>query len=166
MDGLFSHAASASEPGHQGDYRLPERRHTVIVPVPADQAFEGFTDYIHLWWPVGEFSEFGSGSHVIFVRGDLLEESEDGDTHLWGKIVHLDAPQSIVMDFTMGLESLPPTHLSLEFHEQGSGTEVVLTHDGWASGDAGQEQYEEYSNWPEILDYYARFMGANDQHDR
>lgn len=166
MDGLFSHAASANEPGSRDDYRLPQRRHAVNVPVSADQAFEGFSEYIHLWWPVNEFSHFGPGSHVTFERGSLLEESEDGEHHLWGKIVHLDSPQTIVLDFSLGMETAPPTHVSLEFHDQGTGTEVVLTHDGWSSGQVGQEQYEHYTQWPEILDYYARFMGVNNRPDR
>ncbi|MDQ0092140.1 SRPBCC domain-containing protein [Paeniglutamicibacter psychrophenolicus] len=166
MDGLFSHAASANEPSSQDGYHLPEHRHTVNVPVSADQAFEGFSEYIHLWWPVGKFSQFGPGSHVTFERGSLLEESEDGDQHLWGKVVHLEAPDSIVLDFTLGMETAPPTHVSLEFHEQGSGTEVVLTHDGWASGEIGQQQYDQYTDWPEVLEYYARFMGAGGQAER
>lgn len=166
MDGLFSHAASANEPSSHDDYRLPELRHTVSVPVAAEQAFEGFSEYIHLWWPVSKFSHYGPGSHVTFERGSLVEESEDGDQHLWGKVVHFDAPSTIVLDFTLGMETAPPTHVSLEFHEQGTATEIVLTHDGWASGHVGQEQYEQYSQWPEILGYYARFMGANNQQVR
>lgn len=166
MDGLFSHAASANEPGSQDDYRLPERRHTVNVPVSADQAFEGFSEYIHLWWPVNKFSHFGPGSHVTFDQGSLLEESEDGELHLWGKVVHLDAPHTIVLDFTLGMETAPPTHVSLDFRERGTGADLVLIHDGWSAGYVGQEQYEHYTQWPEILDYYARFMGANSQLDR
>ncbi|MBV1778800.1 SRPBCC domain-containing protein [Paeniglutamicibacter sp. ABSL32-1] len=166
MDGLFSHAASANEPGSQDDYRLPERRHTVDVPVSADQAFEGFSEYIHLWWPVNKFSHFGPGSHVTFDQGSLLEESEDGELHLWGKVVHLDAPHTIVLDFTLGMETAPPTHVSLDFRERGTGADLVLIHDGWSAGYVGQEQYEHYTQWPEILDYYARFMGANSQLDR
>ncbi|MNP79899.1 hypothetical protein D3C76_1778440 [compost metagenome] len=80
--------------------------------------------------------------------------------------MHLDSPQTIVLDFTLGMETVPPTHVSLEFHEQGTGTELILTHDGWSSGHVGQEQYEHYTLWPEILDYYARFMGANSRPDR
>ncbi|MCV9993290.1 SRPBCC domain-containing protein [Paeniglutamicibacter sp. ZC-3] len=165
MDGLFSHSASANDSGSQDDYRLPEHRHTVSVPVSADQAFEGFSEYIHLWWPVGKLSHFGPGSHVTFEKGSLLEESDDGNQHLWGKIVHFDAPHTIVLDFTLGMETAPPTHVSLEFHEQGSGTELILTHEGWSSGQIGKEQFEHYTQWPEILDFYARFMGANSRPD-
>ena len=160
MDGLFSHAASSGD-DFEESAPLPEFIHTVSVPVPIDQAFEGFTDYIHLWWPVNVYSHFGPGSHVSFSQGQLLEESEEGEQHLWGAVVDLDVPARIVLDFSLGMESAAPTKLAFEFADSGTGTAVTVRHGGWARGSAGEAQYARYARWPEVIAYYARFMGAH-----
>lgn len=159
MDVIFSHAAP-SENDDQHGALPPARMCTVLVPVHTDQAFEGFTDYLHLWWPLGVYSHFGSGSHVSFSQGQMIEESEDGEQHLWGEIAEFAMAQRIVIDFSLGMESTPSTHLEFAFTEVGTGTEVSLRHDGWARGAAGQAQYQRYERWEEVMEYYARFMGA------
>ncbi|PQZ88109.1 hypothetical protein CQ018_16795 [Arthrobacter sp. MYb227] len=159
MDVIFSHAAP-SEDDDRGGEGLPAHIHSVLVPVHADQAFEGFTDYLHLWWPLGVYSHFGSGSHISFSQGQMIEESEDGDQHLWGEIIDFEMSQRIVINFSLGMESAPSTRLEFTFAEAGTGTEVGLRHEGWARGSAGKAQYERYERWGEVIEYYARFMGA------
>lgn len=159
MDGLFSHAAPMDDHGDGAD-TLAAHTSTTLVPVPADQAFEGFTDYIHLWWPLNIYSHFGPGSHVSFSQGQMLEEAEDGKQHLWGRILDFDMPTKIVIEFSLGMEGTAPTRLAFSFTESGTGSSVSLTHDGWARGSAGQAQYERYERWDEVIEYYARFMGA------
>lgn len=159
MDGLFSHAA-APDDNFKDSVPLPELIHSISVPVPVDQAFEGFTDYINLWWPVNVYSHFGPGSHVSFSQGQLLEESDEGRQHLWGSIVDFEVPERIVLDFTLGMENAAPTRLEFEFADSGAGSEVTLRHGGWARGALGVAQYERYARWPEVIEYYARFMGA------
>lgn len=161
MDGLFSHAEPFSTSGQDSRPTPPARVHSVRVPVPADQAFEGFIDYVHLWWPVGTFSALGPGSHVGFENDGLVEESDDGRVHLWGTIERVEPPNVLELSFTLGMERHPATRVRLDVQSVGPGAEVTLTHDGWSDGDAGQEQYEKYSQWPEILSYYARFMGGH-----
>ncbi len=112
MDGLFSHAASSGDDS-EVSAPLPELIHSVSVPVPVDQAFEGFTDYIHLWWPLNVYSHYGPGSHVSFSQGQLLEESEEGQQHLWGSVVDLEVPARIVLDFSLGMENAAPTRLCI-----------------------------------------------------
>lgn len=163
MDGLFSHAQPPEpEADGSGAGRPRPITHTVSVPVQPDQAFEGFTEYIHLWWPVGTHSKFGSGTTVAFEAGSLVEEAEDGSQHEWATVVEAKMPERIELSFGLGVEQHPRTRVVLEFREAApSGSTVTLVHDGWAAGAAGEEQFAKYTDWPDILGYYARFMGAS-----
>ncbi|MFB0835653.1 SRPBCC family protein [Arthrobacter halodurans] len=163
MDGIFSHAEQPAprDAGHD-ESPPPAITETVTVPVGSDQAFEGFTEYIHLWWPVGKYSRFGSGTQPVFESGQLYEESEDGEQYRWGTVVEAIPAERLVLAFTLGLDGQPPTRVLLEFREEAVGScQVVLVHDGWADGPAGREQFGHYTGWPEILGFYARFMGAS-----
>lgn len=159
MDVIFSHAAPSEDDDQHGALP-PARMCSVVVPVHRDQAFEGFTDYLHLWWPLGVYSHFGSGSHVSFSQGQIIEGSEAGEQHLWGEILDFTMAERIIVDFSLGMESTPTTRLEFTFTEVGTGTEVGLRHDGWARGSVGQLQYQRYERWEEVMEYYARFMGA------
>ena len=163
MDGIFSHAPTPDPPQGEAGAGSPEAiTHTVTVPVEPDQAFEGFTEYIHLWWPVGTHSTFGSGTTVAFESGGLVEEAEDGRQHEWAKVVEAKAAERLELAFTLGVEQHPSTRVALEFRDAAPrGTNVTLTHDGWAAGETGLEQAATYTDWPEIMGYYARFMGAS-----
>ncbi|GER24000.1 hypothetical protein NCCP1664_24950 [Zafaria cholistanensis] len=160
MDGLFSHASPPPGPkGTAADVTEPLVS-SVMVPVTADQAFEGMTEYIHLWWPGGKYSAFGSGTHPAFGPDGLYEEAEDGRRYQWARVVQVKHPELIELSFTMLMDQHPPTRVVIAFEEHGTGTRVTLTHDGWAPGEAGLEQRARYGNWDEILGYYARFMGG------
>jgi uncharacterized protein YndB with AHSA1/START domain len=161
MDGLFSHAEPRPEESGTDQSGLPAVTFTVAVPVEPDQAFEGFTDYIHLWWPVKAYSAFGSGTHPAFERDSLYEEAEDGRQYQWARMVRLEPPELLELAFTMWMDQHPPSRVVVRFHGNPTGaTDVVVTHDGWTQGSAGREQFERYKGWPEILGYYARFMGG------
>lgn len=173
MDGIFSHAEPGVDAGPTGS--VPERLEpvvaTVTVTMECDQAFEGFVDYLHLWWPLGTLSGIGPGSHLGFEGQDLVEESEAGERRRWATIGRSEAPLRIEpqglargvleLDFTLGYEQEAPTRVAIEFLETGTGaTDVTLTHDGWSSGEAGEGQRELAKAWPEVLGYYQRFMGG------
>lgn len=172
MDNIFSHAqpTPGEDPDSEGEVP-PAIEAQVTVPTEAEQAYEGFTDYIHLWWPVKVFSAFGSGSHVGFESGTLIEESEGGRRQQWATVSRTQFPSTdhpgrgvngiLELEFSLGEELVPPSRVLVEFAEAGTGTTTVsLRHDGWAAGPTGREQYAKYSQWPEILGYYHRFMGG------
>ncbi len=158
MSNLFSHASES----------LPEdlavhsaRSAVVIVPVPLAEAFDGFTDGIHLWWPMDTHSKFGAEAHVGFENGVLLEDAFAGEHVLWGEVQEWDAPSSLVIRWQLDGHLLSPTVVHVDFTTNGDGsTTVSLTHDGWAPGNVGLQQYEKYCDWPLILARYARFMGG------
>ncbi|WP_417221338.1 hypothetical protein [Arthrobacter sp.] len=173
MDGIFSHADPAPGSGTSGEQ--PEALEpvvaTVTVRMECDQAYEGFVDYLHLWWPLGTLAGIGPGSHLGIEGQSLVEESETGQRRQWATIRRAEPPLPVEpqalahgvveLDFTLGHEQEPPTRVAIEFRETGTGaTDVTVTHDGWSRGEAGQGQRELARHWPEILGYYQRFMGG------
>ena len=158
MSNLFSHSPeSASD-----DVGVPPARSgAVVVPVPVTEAFDGFTDGIHLWWPMESHSTFGVEAHVGFEKGVLLEDAFAGESSIWGEVRSWDEPVSLVIDWQLAGHPLTPTTVRVDFttHNESS-TTVTVTHDGWAPGRAGWQQYETYCDWPLILARFARFMGG------
>ncbi|WP_343320028.1 hypothetical protein AAFM46_05895 [Arthrobacter sp. TMP15] len=163
MSNLFSHAPNAV-PGNDS---IPAARvSAVTVPVPVREAFDGFTDGIHLWWPVEGHSIFGAESHIGFETGLLLEDSFTGSQSVWGEIRTWAEPTSLAINWHRGSNPLNPTIVSVNFSVlDDESTTVVLTHDGWAPGDLGHEQFEIHCDWPLILSRYVRFMGGSSKLD-
>ncbi|MCO1339349.1 hypothetical protein BJH93_10670 [Kocuria polaris] len=159
MHGLFSHAPSPGpDPASTADTDL--LRFSVSVPVSSDRAFEGFTEYIHLWWPVDEHSHFGDGTHMSLDVDGLAEDSPAGDSYRWASLVEAQAPARLELSCTYDFEDLAPSHVVVSFQAADSDTQVELTHTGFAGGMDGQRQAEVYACWGPILARYARFMGA------
>ncbi|AJT40643.1 hypothetical protein [Psychromicrobium lacuslunae] len=157
MDELFSDRApqqSSSPPN------LGAREAEVRVPADQEQAFEGFTELIHLWWPLAEYSAFGAESHLGFEGQSLVEEALDGRQYLWATVRDWQPAAALRLEFYLGDDPATPTRLSVSFEAAEKGTLVRLIHDGWATGARGAAQYQKYSEWPLILGRYARFMGG------
>lgn len=173
MDGIFSHADPAPGAGRTGTSSggATPVIAAVTVRMECDQAYEGFVDYLHLWWPLGTLAGIGPGSHLGFEGQDLVEESETGQRRQWATIRRAEVPVPVEpqafahgvleLDFTLGHEQEAPSRVAVDFRETGTGaTEVTITHDGWAGGEAGSGQRKLAESWPEILGYYQRFMGG------
>lgn len=158
MSNIFSHAP---EPVAATTDVPESRTASVVVPVDAGDAFDGFTDGIHLWWPMESYSGFGAGAHVGFEGQRLVEESDAGEQQLWGEVQTWEEPTSLVLRWHLGDDPLTPTQVSVTFDDDGAGsTRLALVQDGWAPGQAGKAQFEKYCDWPLILARYARFMGG------
>lgn len=158
MSSLFSHAP---EPVPENDSVPAARSAVAVVPLPIAEAFDGFTDGIHLWWPMNTHSGFGGESHVGFEDGFLVEDSFTGTQCMWGEVQLWEEPASLVLKWQLGDNPLTPTIVGIDFTAVGeSSTTVTLKHDGWTPGEVGHEQYEKYCDWPLILSRYARFMGG------
>ncbi|GAA3700005.1 hypothetical protein GCM10022377_11430 [Zhihengliuella alba] len=166
MTGLFSHAPQEPDDETAGTAPLPARTAAVRVPVDAEHAFEGFTEYIHLWWPADRHSRLGAGSHFSLDRDGLQEENDAGEAHAWAELVRAEPPGLLELRLLHLHEQAPPSHLALRFVDAGgvdagdAGTEVRLEHGGWAAGRAGEAQYAASGYWSDVLDAYGRFMGS------
>lgn len=157
MHNLFSHT-------HEPDYISPrdaeQFEQSVVVDVPDMQAFDGFADSIHLWWPVAEQSVFGDGSHVALLSDHLVEGSEDDEEVVWADIVELNAPTLISFHWTLGEETLGSHDVDVKFESvHGTMTRVTI------SWEQTPDQHSDSGNvfvcdWSLILSRYARFMGG------
>lgn len=158
MSELFSHAAPSPEPGAAS---LESRVTEVTVPVGQREAFDGFTDGIHLWWPLAGYSHFGADSHVGFEDGALLEESSQGEQYLWGQLRNWEPPSSLELSWQLGGNPLTPTRVTVEFETRGGRSTLVrLVQDRWPDGAEGVSMREKFGDWPAILARFVRFMGG------
>lgn len=158
MSNLFSHAVP--EP-------LPEKTPTAIrgamvtVPVDPAQAFDGFTDSMHLWWPITDFNVLGDQSHIGFEDGDLVEESPEGKQAFLAAVELWKPGAELVLSATEALagQTGGPA-LRIAFRSLGPNrTEVRLIVEG--AGRADASLLAQVGDWQVVLDRYARFMGGS-----
>jgi uncharacterized protein YndB with AHSA1/START domain len=140
----------------------------VMVPVSAADAFQRFTDEIHLWWPMRTHS-IGRDDcrHVVLesgVGGKLYEVSGMGDKgpEVWGTVTRWDPPHSLSLSWHPGRTSSTAQEVEVEFEEVNGGTRVRLVHRGWeALGEravAARADYE--GGWLTVLTRYAAAFEA------
>jgi hypothetical protein len=155
---LFSHAPDT--PDRPGP--LPALHCEVTVPHAPTEAFDGFTDLVHLWWPVESHSVFGEGSHVEFEERTLAETSAEDEVSVWGEILDWQPPGSISLAWHLGTSPVSAGTVEIGFTAAGPDSTVVrLSHTGWERDPDGAQRRAEYAGiWPEVLGRYLRFMGG------
>ena len=156
---LFSHAEQpepTKELAAVGDIALDR-----TVPRELHEAFNGFTEYLHLWWPE-QFTEFGEGTHPEFDAGFLTETGPDGQTAVWATVISRVQDAELVLDWVSGHSPQTPTEVRITFSPVSANeTKISLTHSGLGTVAEAVETHLGFSTaWPQILDRYARFMGA------
>lgn len=132
-----------------------------VVPRELHEAFNGFIEYIHLWWPE-EYTEFGEDTHPAFEAGTLTETGADGQTALWAAVTSRVQDAELVLDWVAGHSPQTPTEVRITFAPvTDSETRISLTHTGLGNvAEAVETRLGFSAAWPQILDRYARFMGA------
>ena len=155
---LFSHAPREPEPSKSAD----PVHCRVTVPRESQEAFSGFTDLIHLWWPVDRQSVAGEGSHVEFEDHVLTETTLDDEVHVWGEILEWTPGSHLRCTWHPGTSPGASGEVDLDFVDVGDGrTEVRLTHSGWENmPEGGRERVAYADGWPQVLARYVRFMGG------
>ncbi|MGE0441527.1 MAG: SRPBCC domain-containing protein [Gemmatimonadales bacterium] len=114
---------------------------TIEVPGTREQAFAVFLD-MGTWWPVNRFATaVMRGAAVAELRvdpregGRIVEVGSDGRETLWGRIVVLDSPQYLKLDFHVPHPSeANPGFTTVEIRFTALGpelTRVELTQSGW-----------------------------------
>lgn len=160
---LFSHAETPNGGGAGETGRAVIADVVASRQVPRDQheAFNGFTDYLHLWWPE-DLTEFGEGTHPEFEGGVLTETSPEGETAVWATVRVKEPDVCLELDWVAGHSPRIPTDVRVTFTpEDGGSTLVTVRHSGLEQLPEPAGEYERIGReWKEILDRYARFMGA------
>lgn len=159
MDNLFSHTTATSVP--EPAKGLEPVVCTVVVPGAVARAFVGFTEHMHLWWPLEDHGVYGPGSYVEFEENLILETSDDGRTAVWGSIDDWQPPLSFHASWHPGSQALWSTELRVAFRAVEGGTELRLVHSGWEGAqDPAAARADYLSDWPAILQRFVRFMGG------
>jgi uncharacterized protein YndB with AHSA1/START domain len=130
----------------------------VVLPAPREVVYSAFVGDLHLWWPPA-YTGFGEGTHAFIEDGIVGEEGANGELQTWGTVTAEEPGELVEMAWTLAWRADSPTRLRVEFTDSDGGTAVTLTHDGWARGAEGAEQYEKYSEWAVILGRFAAFFG-------
>jgi hypothetical protein len=161
MENLFSHPEDALPSPAEPAESLEPVIHSVTVPGPVAQAFAGFTDHTHLWWPMESDSVFGAGSYVEFEDILILETADDGRTAVWGSLDDWQPPLSFHASWYPGTTALWSTELRIAFRAVPEGTEIRVVHDGWEGAeDPSATRAASAKSWPAVLERFVRFMGG------
>lgn len=165
MSDIFSHAPEAEEPSLESDPLTV----TVTVAATAEQAFLGWTETIHLWWPLSEFSVSGEDAYVDFEGGELVETTSGDQMISWGSVTTAERPSLLSFSWHPGASALQASQVELRFTEVSSAaggngvsaTTVALTHSDWAKmEDSTLHRARWKESWPRVLFRYVRFMGG------
>ena len=75
-------------------------RKSVTVPVPADTAWQVFTERATDWWPRDHRAGDGQREEIVFEPrpgGQYAERDTDGSVRVWGQILAWEPPRRLLM---------------------------------------------------------------------
>lgn len=173
MDSLFSHEPQDGGCGgdRAGDVDESGSVHfTVSLPVSMDQAIEGFTEYVHLWWPE-ESTVYGEGAFVALDAEALTEESSTGQRVTLARVRanNVDSRLELSGEFGRGAEG--SARVVVEFGPDASpdadtdmttgtaGSTVGVT--APAAGSVTTPDETSNLDWAVLLGAFSRFMGGS-----
>jgi uncharacterized protein YndB with AHSA1/START domain len=123
-------------------------KYVIYIAAPAEKVWEGFVSK--------------ESNRIIFSGAEFEVELKPGGSLAWigpgpdgkpmryvhGKVLRAEAPRVLQYTFTMG-PGEKASRVTLELVPESEATQVTVTHDEWAEGDAGYEQTAD--GWPRIL---------------
>jgi len=140
-------------------------RRSVTVPLPADRAFDLFTNRMSEFWPKSH--SIGSApiaAAVVEPRpgGRWYERGTDGSECSWGRVAVWEPPTRLVLlwqiDAAWTFDPELETEVEVTFTEEGGVTRVDLVHrhlDRFGEqAFAVRDTFESPGGWPGILDAY------------
>lgn len=124
-----------------------------VVPVTPTEAFVGFTAQMGEWWdPLLTPDPATFTGIAIEPDGDVAMVHTD-DQYVWGRVLDWDPIGHYRQEFWLSMEKAAPTVLDVQFLEEGDGTRVRLSHEGWA--DDREDLRAKFSHWDDLLARYA-----------
>jgi uncharacterized protein YndB with AHSA1/START domain len=120
------------------DERVPPVQKSVVVDVPAAEAFAVFTERPIEWWPETHVLVKAKRERIVIepaVGGRFYEVAADGTVCDWGRILAWEPPDRVAMTWRVdGRWQMQPddrhaSEIEVSFHPLSAGsTEVVLAH--------------------------------------
>ena len=138
-----------------------------------DTAFQVFTEGIQSWWNPGHHVLQGEQKVMgvePFVGGRLWDETVDGRTCTWGRVLTWAPGRMFAFSWLIGpdwavpAENAPGSRVTVTFIPESGGTRVELVHDqlsehgpGWENVHAGVGSP---GGWPAGLQHFAEVASA------
>ena len=129
------------------------------VTCKPDRAFELWTARIGTWWPP-DHTVSGENATVIMeagVGGRILEQTEDGVEHEWGRIQQWEPPTRLGYSWYLGRTPQEATDVTIAFIDKGKSTIVQIEHYGWErlGVEAAQWRDRNRIGWETLLPHFA-----------
>lgn len=144
-------------------------RHTARIGIPADLAFDLFTDEIGIWWPIAytfSLAAFADAQIEDAPGGAWFETDNHGIRRVWGEVRIHDRPLKLVLSLavTPGGDTLPAgqaSEIELRFTaEDAEHSRLDLEHRNFGKMGQGAAQWRGQlaspQGWPVILACFAR----------
>jgi uncharacterized protein YndB with AHSA1/START domain len=134
---------------------------TVVLGAPQAAAFILFTERISEWWPSTHRLTKDPASRITLAADGTFEErATDGRELPLGRVRRWEPPHLLEFDFYLGTSPEEPTHVTVRFTPERSGTRVTVEHRPTPGSahlwDSRVARYQ--ASWPTVLDALARFM--------
>jgi uncharacterized protein YndB with AHSA1/START domain len=136
------------------------------VKAPPSRAFRLWTANTGLWWPK-DHTVTGDPASVAFepyVGGRIVERSESGQEHVWGRVTTWDEPERLEFSWHLFFDEALATQVSLTFEPVGTTTRIRLVNSGFASlpeEAAAQARRERTGNvWTQLTAQFASFADS------
>lgn len=144
-------------------------RFETIVPADPSTVFRRFTIELSGWWPRA-FTWSGEQLLVDIGMqpgpgGHLYEIGPHGLRLDWGRVLTWRQPEQVAFSWQIGPDRVPQpdadraTEVDVRFTAAGTGTVVVLSHDGWERhGEQGAVYRAGMATaWPRALEQFTRY---------
>src|SRR5579883_1138859 len=112
-------------------------RQSVLVDLPAEDAFRLFTEGFSQWWPLALYSVNGPGDATRcelepWPGGRVFERTSSGQECDWGSVDAWEPPSHLRLHWHPGGQDSAGQTVDVEFAtERSGGTRVTVTHTGW-----------------------------------
>ena len=130
---------------------------TIDLPVPAEAAYEAFTQGFGDWWPVATHSLSRAAATRCQLEsrpGGAVEElSPNGERQVWGEVEAVEPGRRIRFSWHPGRAADTAQWVDVRFTPSSAGSRLTLTHGGWeALGEIGPLLRQEYlPGWQRVL---------------
>jgi uncharacterized protein YndB with AHSA1/START domain len=149
-------------------------RTSTVVEVPAQRAFDAFTQEMRSWWPEDHHVLQGELAEMMFeprVGGRIYDRATDGSECTWARVLAYEPPDRLVFSWDVslqwGIEDDPERTSEVEVRfiaESEARTRVELEHrhlerhgDGWESMHGAVSSA---GGWPQGLAAFAAYLGG------
>ncbi|HSL42060.1 MAG TPA: SRPBCC family protein [Anaerolineales bacterium] len=140
--------------------KIEPLRKQLKVRLPAEQAFQLFTEGIGKWWPMATHSVGEEQAETCFfegwVGGRIVEVLKDGSQSEWGRVLVWEPYQKVSFHWYPGRAPDTAQEVTVTFSAIPGGTLVELVHTGWETlGEVALSRRDGYdAGWDYVLAKY------------